>query len=64
MAKTEVSKEGQKRVSEKIRHLRREGKSTEEAAGAAYGMEEEGRLGPRGGYRRGKRRSMRRSSRR
>lgn len=45
-----VSPAGQRRVSAKIAHLRDEGKSAKQAAGAAFGMEREGRLGPRGGY--------------
>lgn len=47
-------KAAQGRVSAKIAHLRREGKTVKEAAGAAYGMERSGRLGPRGGYKRGR----------
>jgi len=54
MAKN-VSKAGQERVSAKIRTLVKEGKTVKQAAGAAYGMEREGRLGPKGGYKRGKR---------
>lgn len=45
-----VSKAGQKRVSAKIAKLRREGKTASEAAGAAFGMERTGHLGPKGGY--------------
>jgi len=41
---------GQLRVSEKIAVLRREGKTAEEAAGAAYGMERSGRLRSGGRY--------------
>ena len=65
MARKRVSrKKRQKnlRVSEKIEVLRREGKTGEEAAGEAYGMERSGRLRrhgkyvhKRGGRRRGKR---------
>lgn len=54
MARTRVTKAGQRRVSRKIAKLKREGKTTKEAAGAAYGMEREKRLGPKGGYKRGK----------
>lgn len=39
------------RVSEKIEVLRREGKTAEQAAGEAYGMERSGRLGRKGKYR-------------
>lgn len=50
-------KESQKRVSEKIEVLRREGKSEKEAAGEAYGMERSGRLRRHGRYsRKGSRR--------
>lgn len=38
------------RISEKIDLLRREGKTGEEAAGAAYGMERSGRLKRHGAY--------------
>jgi hypothetical protein len=44
--------EEQKRISEKIRLLRHEGKTAEQAAGEAYGMERAGRLGRHGKYRR------------
>lgn len=51
-----------KRVSEKIEKLRLEGKSPEQAQGAAFGMERSGRLRrhgvyihKRGGRRRGRR---------
>ena len=54
MAQRKVPKPAQGRVSAKIAHLRREGKSAKEAAGAAYGMERKGRLGPHGGYKRSK----------
>lgn len=50
------------RVSEKIEVLRREGKTGEEAAGAAYGMESSGRLRRHGRYihkRHGRRRGRR-----
>ena len=53
--------EGQKRVSEKIAVMRREGKTAKEAACAAYGMERSGRLGKGGTYRRVGRRTKRRS---
>ena len=46
-----MASESQKRISEKIAVLRREGKSADEAAGAAYGMERSGRLGRHGKYR-------------
>lgn len=55
--------ESQKRISEKIEVLRREGKTAEEAAGAAYGMERSGRLRRGGKYvhkRKGKRHARRR----
>jgi hypothetical protein len=42
--------EEQKRISEKIRLLRHEGKTTEQAAGEAYGMERAGRLRRHGVY--------------
>ena len=45
-----MSSEKSKRISEKIRVLRHEGKSAKEAAGAAYGMERAGRLGRHGKY--------------
>jgi hypothetical protein len=44
-----------KRISAKIRHLIKEGKSRDQAIAIAYNMEREGRLGPRGGYKRKKR---------
>lgn len=53
--------ESSKRISEKIALLRREGKTAEQAAGEAYGMERSGRL-KRGGkyvHKREKRRSKR-----
>ena len=42
--------EEQKRISEKIAVLRREGKTGEQAAGEAYGMERSGRLKRHGVY--------------
>lgn len=43
--------EMQKRISAKIAHLIRvEGKTPKQAAGAAYGMAREGRLGEGGAY--------------
>jgi hypothetical protein len=42
--------ESQKRIGEKIEVLRREGKTGEEAAGAAYAMERSGRLRRHGVY--------------
>ena len=42
--------EESKRISEKIEVLRREGKTGEQAAGAAYGMERAGRLRRHGVY--------------
>lgn len=50
------------RIGEKIEVLRREGKTGEQAAGEAYGMEREHRLGRHGVYRH--KRHGRRSSRR
>jgi hypothetical protein len=41
-----------KRISEKIEVLRREGKTGEQAAGATYGMERSHRLGRHGKYHR------------
>jgi hypothetical protein len=53
-------KASQRRISDKIAVLRREGKSASEAAGAAYGMEREGRLKSGGRYvRKGKRKGRR-----
>jgi hypothetical protein len=50
----------QRKVSEKIAVLRREGKSGKEAAGEAYGMLRSGRLGRHGRYRHvGRKRSHR-----
>jgi len=53
MAKKVSSKKRAKnaRVSEKIEVLRREGKTGEQAAGEAYGMEKAHRLGRHGVYR-------------
>ena len=49
----EFSMEEQKRIGAKIAHLvRSEGKTPKGAAGAAYGMAREKRLGPGGEYRR------------
>lgn len=48
-------REKQKRISEKIRVLRHEGKTAEQAAGEAYGMERSHRLGRHGKYRHVKR---------
>jgi hypothetical protein len=65
MSRKRVSKakqEKNKRVSEKIEVLRREGKSPEQAQGEAYGMERSGRL-QRGGKYIHKRRSKRSSRR-
>ena len=39
------------RISDKIKILRDEGKTGEQAAGEAYGMERSGRLGKGGSYR-------------
>jgi hypothetical protein len=44
--------QARKRISEKIEVLRHEGKSAKQAAGEAYGMEREGRLGRHGKYKR------------
>ena len=61
MARKRVSRqkrEKNKRVSEKIEVLRREGKSPEQAEGEAFGMERSGRLRRGGKYihkRRGRR---------
>lgn len=46
----EKKRESQKRISSKIALLRREGKTAEEAAGEAYGMERSGRLRSGGRY--------------
>jgi hypothetical protein len=43
-------------ISKKIAILVREGKTPEQAAGAAYGMARQGKLTRGGGYRRAKRR--------
>ena len=52
------------RISEKIELLRREGKTAAQAAGEAYGMESEHRLGRHGIYHRvGKRRPKRKAPR-
>jgi hypothetical protein len=53
----------QKKVSEKIAVLRREGKTGKEAAGEAYGMLRSGRLGRHGHYRHVGRHRRRRSTR-
>lgn len=61
MARKRVSRkkrEKNQRVSEKIEVLRREGKTGEQAAGEAFGMERSGRLRRHGKYihkRRGRR---------
>lgn len=61
MARKRVSpkkRQKNKRISEKIEVLRREGKTGEQAEGAAYGMERSGRLRRGGKYihkRRGRR---------
>lgn len=55
--------ESSKRISEKIAVLRREGKTAEQAAGEAYGMERSGRLRRGGKYvhkKKGKRDARRR----
>jgi hypothetical protein len=54
--------ESQKRISEKIALLRREGKTAEQASGEAYGMERSGRLRRGGKYvhKKGKRHARRR----
>lgn len=62
--KKKRSKKGhgaQQRISEKIALLRREGKTGEQAAGEAFGMERAGRLGRHGVYRHVGRRKRRRS---
>jgi hypothetical protein len=46
-----AGREDQKKVSEKIALLRREGKDPKAAAGEAYGMLRAGRLGRHGAYR-------------
>jgi hypothetical protein len=56
--------EGQKKISEKIALLRREGKTESQAAGEAYGMQREGRLGRHGAYHRAKRKGHRKGKRR
>lgn len=43
-------REKNKKISEKIEVLRREGKTAEQAAGEAYGMERSGRLKRHGVY--------------
>lgn len=48
-----------KRVRRKIEQLIEEGKPPRQAVAIAHAMEEEGRLGPRGGYRRKKGRKRR-----
>ena len=54
-------KEKNKRISEKIEVLRREGKDEKAAIGEAYGMEKSGRLGRHGRYRHvGRKKSRRR----
>jgi len=56
MARTPVSRAGQNRVSAKVAHLVESGEKPntpagrKAALGMAYGMENAGRLGPRGGY--------------
>lgn len=55
--------EDQKKISEKIAVLRREGKTGEQAAGEAYGMLREDRLRRHGKYRHVKRKSKRHSRR-
>lgn len=55
--------EDQKKISEKIGVLRREGKTGEQAAGEAYGMLREGRLGRHGKYRHVKRKGKRHGGR-
>jgi hypothetical protein len=55
--------ESSKRISEKIALLRREGKTAEQAAGEAYGMERAHRLGRHGVYHRKGRKSKRQSGR-
>lgn len=49
--KKHKGKGSQKAISEKIGLLRREGKTASQAAGEAYGMQREGRLGRHGKYR-------------
>lgn len=56
MSRRKRKGEAQKRVSEKIRLLRHEGKTAEQAAGEAYGMERSGRLRRGGRYVRKQRR--------
>ena len=53
-----------KRISDKIALLRREGKDAKQAAGEAYGMEREGRLGEHGHYKRVGSKSKKRKSKR
>ena len=55
--------ESSKAVSEKIALLRREGKTASQAAGEAYGMQREGRLGRHGKYHRKGRRHRRKGGR-
>lgn len=59
--KTKKKREKNKRISEKIELLRNEGKTGEQAAGEAEGMEREHRLGRHGVYHR---KRAKRSSRR
>ena len=51
-----VRGEGQKRISEKIPVLMKEGKTQKQAIGEAYGMERQGRLRRGGVYVRAKKR--------
>jgi hypothetical protein len=58
-----AKREQNKKISEKIEVLRREGKDARQAAGAAYGMLKEGRLGRHGVYHRAGRKRRRGSGR-
>lgn len=67
MSRKRVSKkkhEKNSRISEKIELLRREGKTGEQAAGEAYNMEREHRLGRHGAYHRVGKKHGKRSHRR
>jgi hypothetical protein len=63
MARKRKKKEDQKKISEKVRLLRHEGKDEKSALGEAYGMLRAGRLGRHGKYRHVGRRSKRSSRR-
>jgi len=60
--KRRTSAVNQKKISEKVRLLRHEGKDERAALGEAYGMLRAGRLGRHGKYRRVKRAKGKRHS--